>query len=345
MKETNNFLAHFIFHLFGIMSVLVPIVLDIDAEMFCFSVAACPSLGVFTVSYCSGGCVHLVDVFDLDPKELVIGGGLQKRCTLGCPGSCYMGFRFENSRGRMAFTDATSTHTCLLLLADATCVHIIDVLSKTHMGFLYPPEYIPYPSAIAAQAGYVAVTRGYELLRTRDVVLFVGSGPSWVPHCIVASSLTQITGLSFASDRKSIVMCEAKFFWFSRLSEFRVSDGCLLGSTDHFETSHQDVVECEEGWLLACGGDEGGVWLYPRDRQGGCIKQVMAMKSAYSIAVVQGGCLCTGFQDKGSNHSGLYVLTSKDVIAMARMSLQRLGWLVAIVRSMLWWAKRKFPAV
>ena len=67
---------------------------------------------------------------------------------------------FSEGGGYLAFTDHSGTSSPLLLATDAgqDAVHVIDVVGRTHVGYVAPPGMIPGPWGVAAKGHRVAVS-------------------------------------------------------------------------------------------------------------------------------------------------------------------------------------------
>jgi hypothetical protein len=123
------------------------------------------------------------------------GGGLRLVCTLGGAGSVApMQFKFFDDQGYsgyLAFTPPTrspsSSARPLLLVSDAgaNAVHLVDVVGRTHEGYLASPGSIVGPRGVAASgtSPLVAVCawRGWNS-GDHVVVVYRGSGAVCLEH-------------------------------------------------------------------------------------------------------------------------------------------------------------------
>jgi hypothetical protein len=116
---------------------------------------ACPSLGLLATSDRGKNTLSLWQVPSM-PSALA-GHGLVPMCTLGGAGSPPpMQFSFPEGSGnlRLAFTAPVlgSTSRPLLLATDAgaDAVHIVDVVGRSHVGYVAPPGSIAGPRGVAA---------------------------------------------------------------------------------------------------------------------------------------------------------------------------------------------------
>jgi hypothetical protein len=188
-----------------------------------------------------------------------------------------MQFKFidgNGGSGYLAFTPPATSSSGnsarpLLLVTDAghDAVHVVDVVGRSHAGYLAAPGSIAGPRGVAASGAsppLVAVSAWKEQ-RSGDhvVVVYRGSGPGAVWEAVrvigggfgdpgsLDGQLTMPYGLRFSGDGS--VICVADF-GNDRASVFRVGDG---GFVRHMATglgSLRDVEEVEGGWLVACGG-------------------------------------------------------------------------------------------
>ncbi len=120
-------------------------------------------------------------------------------CTLGGkrPASPMMQFKFFDERyngsGSLAFTPPTTATTGgtssssarpLLLVTDAghDAVHLVDVVGRSHAGYLAAPGSIAGPRGVAASwASPLVAISAWKEMRSGDhvVVMYRGSGAVW----------------------------------------------------------------------------------------------------------------------------------------------------------------------
>jgi hypothetical protein len=187
-----------------------------------------------------------------------------------------MQFKFYDSSGLysgfLAFTYTTTTTTTtsgssgypLLLVTDAghNAVHLVDVVGRTHAGYLASPGSIAGPRGVAASgtSPLVAVSAWKER-HSGDhvVVVYRGSGAVWEAVRVIGGGfggpgsgdgqLKWPLGLRFTRDGSGICVADRGN---DRASVFRVGDG---GFVRHMATGLNgpyDVEEVEGGWLVAC---------------------------------------------------------------------------------------------
>jgi hypothetical protein len=301
----------------------------------------------------------------------VRGGGLRLVCTLGGAGSLApMQFIFERPRysdsGYLAFippTTATTTTTTttrdssssshpLLLVTDAghDAVHVVDVVGRTHAGYVASPGSIAGPRGVAASgtSPLVAVSAWRKFDRgDHVVVVYRGSGAVWEVVRVIGGGfgspgsrdgqLDTPYGLRFSGDGSGVCVADANNH---RASVFRVGDG---GFARHIATALSlplDVEEVEGGWLVACdssetvecvgdgvGGDACGRSSLGK-AGGGKGSGDGEFDGLTALAVVPGvGLVVREYLNDGR----LQVFATPDAIAMWTMSHMRAAWMVAAV--------------
>ncbi len=288
-------------------------------------------------------------------------GGLRLVCTLGGAGSAApMQFKLSDpwSTGCLAFTPPTATTSVasarpLLLVTDAghDAVHLVDVVGRSHAGYVAPPGSIAGPRGVAASVAspLVAVT-SWKREHSGDhvVVVYRGSGAVWEVVRVIGGGfggpgtadgqLARPHGLRFSGDGS--VVCVADF-GNGRASLLRVGDG---GFVRHIATGLRglrDVMEVEGGWLVACGGlhtvefvgdsdggGDGGGRPSLGKAGGGMGVDDGEFSFPSALAVVPGLGLVVR---EWGNHR-LQVFATPDTIAMATMSPVRVAWMAAVAR-------------
>jgi hypothetical protein len=190
-----------------------------------------------------------------------------------------MQFKFicdSHASGYLAFTPPAAATTTtsgtsssarpLLLVTDAghDAVHLVDVVGRTHEGYLASPGTIAGPRGVAASGAppLVAVSAWKER-HSGDhvVVVYRGSGAVWEAVRVIGGGfggpgsrdgqLSMPFGLRFSGDGTGICVADCINH---RASVFRVGDG---GFVRHMATGLSypvDVEEVEGGWLVACVG-------------------------------------------------------------------------------------------
>jgi hypothetical protein len=263
-----------------------------------------------------------------------------------------------SSGGYLAFTTpitAASRGRHLLLVADvgANAVHLVDVVSRRHAGYLASPGSIPGPRGVAASATspLVAVSAWKRLLcGDHVVVVFRGSGALWEVVRVIGrgfggpgegdGQLKEPFGLRFSGDGSVICVADAGN---NRTSVFRVGDG---GFVRHIATGlryPRDVVEVEGGWLVVCSGSssvefvgdgigDDGVGRPSLGKAGGGHGSGDGeFNGPTALAMVLG----LGLVVREHGNDRLQVFVTPDTIAMAAMSRMRVAWLVAVARAAL----------
>ncbi len=135
------------------------------------------------------------------------GGRLRLVCTLGGAGSVApMRFKFEDGTGYsgyLAFTppttasrDSDSTHPLLLVTDHGhDAVHVVDVVGRTHAGYVASPGSIAGPRGVAATSSsdgtvLVAVSAWKDSGRgDHVVVVYRGSGAVWEKVRVIGGGL------------------------------------------------------------------------------------------------------------------------------------------------------------
>ncbi len=181
-----------------------------------------------------------------------------------------MQFKFTGrDTGYLTFTPPTTTSGCaspLLLVTDAgnDAVHVVDVVGRTHAGYLASPGSIAGPRGVAASgASPLVAVSAWKEVGSGDhvVVVYRGSGTVWEAVRVIGGrfggpgshdgQLKMPYGLRFSRDGS--VICVADFAN-NRASMFHVADG---GFVRHVATGldcPHDVEKVEGGWLVACYG-------------------------------------------------------------------------------------------
>ncbi len=322
--------------------------------------AACPALGLLVTS--SDNCT--LSVWGLPcgagdgGTSAGGGGGLRLVCTLGGDGSAApMQFKFGKAvgGGRLAFTSPSSDGSArpLLLVTDggADAVHLVDVVDKTHAGYLASPGSIAGPRGVAASGAspLVAVSAWKDRFGgDHVVVVYRGEGVEWEAVRVIGGGvgagdgqLNIPVGLRFSWD--GTVICVADY-WNNRASVFRADDGGLLRHIIFpAEDSPRDVEVVEGGWLAACSdsakvefvsnttGDIGGRPSLGKAGGGWGVGDGEFMCPS-ALAVVPGlGLVVREYDDCG----WFQVFAAHDTIAMTAMSCVRVAWMVAVARAAL----------
>lgn len=303
-----------------------------------FGLAACASLGIVVTSDEKDTLV----VWDWGKTK----GGLRQRCAIGGAGSVApMVFRFRNGddsgSGYLAFT--SDVHP-LLLVTDAghSAVHIVDVVNRTHEGYVAAPGSIKHPRGVAASSTspLVAVSAGrFSGSGNGMVALYRCTGGRWDQVWVTLDRrLTCPRGLRFSMDGSTLCVADCSTY---RVWMIRVDDGRLVKMCASGMWAPYDVEEVQGGWLVACCSsrtvefisDQGGRGQRPLVVLGSRLAttpHVFHYPSA--LAVVPGlGVLVRDFHHTMDGH--VHVFATPDMVTMwSRMSDMRVAWMVAVVR-------------
>ncbi len=194
-------------------------------------------------------------------------------CTLGGAGSAApMQFKFWDGKGGsgyLGFTHPSTTSDSggarpLLLVTDAghDAVHLVDVVDRSHAGYLASPGSIAGPRGVAASgtAPLVAVSAWKEVdSGDHVVVVYRGSGAVWEAVRVIGGGLGgpgsgdgQLKcpyGLRFSGDESCVCVAD-----YDRVCMLRVGDGGFVRHMAMGLSYPCDVEEVEGGWLVACEG-------------------------------------------------------------------------------------------
>jgi hypothetical protein len=278
-----------------------------------------PGLSVFTFSRCGGGMGALVPKYRLGGPDIKFGGGPR------------------GTSGYLAFVGAGG----LLLVTDVgqDSVHVFDVVGGRHAGYVGGRWSITAPRGVAVKGGKVVVSCWRERSITGGTLrLFEGAGVDWVPLWTMTEALNGGMrcpyGLRFTADGSRVLVADPGA---GCVKVFRVSDGSFV--QDLLNTGLEepwDVEECEDGWIVAhaygcprveflgVGGDR--VILGERGSSGG-----LFFERPTSLALVPG----LGLVVREGFGSRVQLLAAPDAIAMAAMSVARVGWMAVCCRAIL----------
>jgi hypothetical protein len=277
-----------------------------------------------------------------------------------------MQFQFEDEHefsGYLAFTHPVATTTTtttirattasgarpLLLVTDAgqDAVHLVDVVGRTHAGYLASPGSIAGPRGVAASgASSLVVVSAWKELRSGDhvVVVYRGSGAVWEAVRVIGGGLGgpgsrdgQLKapyGLRFSGGGSAICVADVGN---KRASMFRVVDGGFVRHIATGLTCPIDVEEVEGGWLVACAGSDTVEFV------GHCVGGRSSLGKAgggygsgdgefdrpTALVVVPG----LGLVVRDMHNQRLQVFATPDAIAMAAMPLVRVAWMSAVARA------------
>jgi hypothetical protein len=249
-----------------------------------------------------------------------------------------MHFDFRGFSGFLAFSGASSPRLLLLTDAGHGAVHAIDVSVQAHVGYVAAPGTLSGPRGVAARGSLVAVSTW----ETAHVVrVFEGSGATWAAVREVAGGfgapgsadgqLHCPYGLRFTNDGTALAVADADNH---RVSVFRVEDGSFVRH-DTAPNGPVDVENCEDGWLVSCRGSH----TVEHVRFGGGRCGRLAWLNTDSVDLFWPAALtlvpALGLVVRDLFKQRVCVLATPDALAMARMSLTRVGWMAAVLRGTL----------
>jgi hypothetical protein len=313
--------------------------------------AACASLGLVVTSSWTN---NTLSVFAMPQGHCHTGdgdgdgdgGGLQYVSTLGLPPdheSMRFNFRDDDLAGTSGWMAFTSDGPSLLLVTDHGhgAVHIIDVVSRTHVGYVGGLGSIAGPRGVATRGSMAAVSCWVNMWGgDYPVRLFEGGGASWVHvRTIVGAApgtLHVVYGLRFTADGTGVVMMDAGN---GRVSLYRVADGTMVRHLATGLHEAMDVEECGEGVMVTrVDGRARAVAIeFASDARGACGQSRPRLlhgdgvrPSPSALALVPGLGLVVRDNFAGGR---VQVYATPAVIAMATMSLVRVGWMGAVARA------------
>jgi DNA-binding beta-propeller fold protein YncE len=241
----------------------------------------------------------------------------------------------------------------LLLVTDAghDAVRLVDVVARTHAGYVAPPGSIAGPRGVAASgtSPQAAVSAWREYFSgDHVVVVYRGSGAVWGAVRVIGGGfgdpgtgdgqLHVPYGLRFSRDGSAICVAD---YWNGRASVFRVGDGEFVRNIAVGLGHPIDVEEVEGGWLVACkrsntvaflgDGDGGGGWPSLGKAGGGAGSRDGEFDWPTALAVLPD----LGLVVRERRNERLQVFATPDTIAMAAMSCVRVAWMVAVARAVL----------
>jgi hypothetical protein len=274
-----------------------------------------------------------------------------------------MQFKFVDDRwwpsGYLAFIPPTTSGSSsssarpLLVVTDGghDAVHLVDVVGRSHAGYLAHPGSIAGPRGVAASgtSPLVAVS-AWKKGGSGDhvVVVYRGSGALWEAVRVIGGGfggpgsgdgqLARPHGLRFSGDGSTVCVADAGSY---RVSLFRVGDGGFVRHMATVVGYPVDLQEVEGGWLVDCYGSHsvefvgdgisdgrpslgraGGGWGSGDGEFSGPI----------ALTVVPG----LGLVVREDGNSGrLQVFATPDIITMAAMSPNRVAWMTAVARGVL----------
>ena len=247
--------------------------------------------------------------------------------------------------GYLAFTPrvAAADRSDLLLVVEHghDAVHMIDVVSRAHIGYVAAPGTIAGPRGVAASGDLVAVS-GWKNWEGGDHLVHIyragtGGGSHWTKMRVIGGGIggldgqvQQPIGLRFSEDGSTICVAD---YVNGRVSLFRVSDGEFVRHIATELDGPRDVEVIEGGWMVACWGsdavefvcDGGRPFLGRTDGGSGSVDGEFYGPAA--LAVVPGLGLVV------RQWGRLQVASTLDILAMRAMSDVRVGWMTATYRA------------
>lgn len=272
-------------------------------------------------------------------------------------------FKFKDVNGwsgYLAFTPSDDDHsqTPLLLVTDAghDAVHVINVVTRSHEGYVAAPGMIAGPRGVAAcsrpdSSTLVGVSawKQCEDLGNHVVVLYEDSSPGhgvgWhvvktIGGCYkvpgqLSPSLRQPQGLRFTRDGLGVCVADARN---KRVTLFRVDDGSFMR---HLATQlhwPMDVEEVEGGWLVACWGEDHKVRFVGHDSDSSsdnkgeiCLGNRRQLWCPSSLGIVPHVGVVVA--ELGVERTRVYA--TADDIPMLIMSGIRMAWMTAVARGLM----------
>jgi hypothetical protein len=252
-------------------------------------------------------------------------------------GSPYASMCFNRS-GYLAFMGPPSRRLLLVTDVGRSAVHIIDVVGKTHEGYVAPPGTLRGPRGVAAKDNLVAISAFDRGLEGHHMVwVFEKRGDVWLTLRKVAADfegpgnadgqLWCPYGLRFTADGMGLVVADS---YNNRVSMFCVEDGSFVRHIAMRSYGAVDVEEWEGGWLVACTKSVEFVPQYP-----------IVGVSRHTLDIRLGLCCSLGslaftpmqgLLVADTANKRVYNFNTPDGIAMKSMSDVRVGWMVAVAR-------------
>ena len=303
-----------------------------------YGLASCPSLGLLATS---DDIRNTISVWGVPLSSDCSDGGLVRMCTLGGRGSkAPMQFKFGCDKwasGLLAFTSAKSPP--LLLVSDAghDAVHIVDVVSQTHVGYVASPGSIAGPRGVAAcgTSSLVAVSawRDWDA-EDHVVVVYSGSGAHWEAVRVIGGrrhpQFIMPFGLRFSADGSNICVAERGN---DRISLLRVSDGEYVRhiKAGIFTRSPFDVEEVDGGWMVVCHNRL--VCIHDDFRK-------VLFEFSMSAAATMPGLGVVVRHNITASGICMQVLSDEDTMSMWTMSGMRVVWMTVVARGMMYRCRR-----
>jgi hypothetical protein len=194
-----------------------------------------------------------------------------------------MQFKFHDGQGAsgcLTFTSRTTTRSTtsgssrsspLLLVTDAgaDAVHLVDVVGRSHAGYLASPGSIAGPRGVAvSRTSPLVAVSAWKKRHSSDksdhaVLVYRGSGVVWEAVRVIGGGfggpgsrhgdgqLQRPNGLRFSADGSMVCVADPRS---NRVSVFRVDDGRFVRHIATGLRDSYDLEEVEGGWLVVCSG-------------------------------------------------------------------------------------------
>ena len=259
------------------------------------------------------------------------------------------GYPICRASGALGFVDAPE-HPLMLLVTDCgqRAVHIINIPERAHAGYVASPGTIVEPRGLGVGRGgtMVAVSAWKRYEEGNDFIyLFHRRGVSnWdVVRTVEAvdGPPTRPMGLNFARDGASVCVTHMRS---GSVTRFSVEDGQPLPAVAASLPQPTDVVEVEEGFVVACSKTSCVDLVH---RQHSTCRRLYSGFGDFRNENWSCSCLTQVpgagvlVRDLGGNTSKrcgqgfVKVLSNWDAIAMRFMRAARTAWMIAVVRAIL----------
>ena len=226
----------------------------------------------------------------------------------------------------------------LLLVADYIngAVHIVDVMSKTHKGYVAAPGTVGKPCGVAAEMGQRAPSSLVAVSHIEDAAVslhaFNAAASRWnvVRRITDGNDIHSPRGLRFTGDGSLLCVADTSTLGF--LTLIRVSDGQFVRHLTTLLQDAWDVEEVEGGWIVTS-------YLSPVVRMyntDGVFTGLISLGGGdiVSTLVIGGTTSVPGVGIAIHTAGGVTVLARASVAAMLRMAPARVAWMVSVVRGM-----------
>jgi len=310
-------------------------------------VAVCKNLLVVAAS-------KKLQVFVL-PNDIARGGVSTPRELMpvrSLGGVAPMALQFCSASGYMAFT-AGGAESTLLLVTDCEksgsgAVHVIDVVSGTHVGYVAAPGTIWYPLGVTTRNSQAAVSCWAH---KHVVCVFEGRGATWATVRVIAADASC---LRFTADCLRLAVVDALH---NCLSIFCAKGGFLLRDiallpypldiVDESFLLPRDMEECavdmkdgdgsRAGWVMC--HSRGLVAFAGKDADGAARRRHFGFPGNFALATVPGLGLVV------RNREGVQFFATPDAVAMASMSFCKVAWMAAACRGLFFFARGDFERI